>query len=198
MIVIVSGLPRSGTSMMMQMLEEGGYPVLADDARQADAWNPDGYRESALVKSLPRDSSWLDSAEGKAVKVVSPLLTYLPSRHRYRIIFMARDLHEVLASQNALLAGLGKAPGMPKSEQSWKERMQRHLQDVDQWLSCSTFVTCLRLEYRQVLADPVRTAECIARFTERELDINRMVAAVHPGLAHHHVPPAGREEDDFL
>src|SRR3990167_393038 len=99
MIVIVSGLPRSGTSLMMQMLRAGGMSLLIDDQRPADADNPHGYWEYEPVKRLQHDNSWLPQAEGKAVKVVSALLQYLPPRHTYKIIVMHRPMQEVLASQ---------------------------------------------------------------------------------------------------
>ena len=112
-IVIVSGLPRSGTSMAMKMLEAGGMPILADGIRTADISNPKGYYEYEPVKELDKggDVAWLAEARGKAVKIISFLLTWLPETYDYRVIFMQRDLREVLASQNAMLAHRGEAPG---------------------------------------------------------------------------------------
>ncbi len=107
MIVIVSGLPRSGTSLMMQMLQAGGMPLLIDDHRPADADNPNGYWEYEPVKRLQQDNSWVHQAEGKAVKVVSALLQYLPPPYTYKIIFMQRPMPEVLASQAVMLERRG-------------------------------------------------------------------------------------------
>ena len=102
-VVVVSGLPRSGTSLMMQMLEAGGVPILTDGERACDADNPKGYYEYEPVKALQNgDSDWLDKAEGKAVKVISFLLRHLPQKHRYRVVFMNRNLDEVLASQEKM------------------------------------------------------------------------------------------------
>src|SRR5262249_58261695 len=111
MIVIVSGLPRSGTSLMMQMLQAGGMPLLTDALRPADADNPNGYWEYEPVKRLQQDNSWIPKAEGKAVKVVSALLPYLPPQHTYKIIFMQRPLQEVMASQTVMLERRGGQRG---------------------------------------------------------------------------------------
>ena len=111
MIVVVSGLPRSGTSLMMQMLQAGGMPLLIDDLRPADTDNPNGYWEYEPVKRLQQDNSWIPQAEGKAVKVVSALLQYLPPQHTYKIIFMQRPMQEVLASQTVMLERRGEQSG---------------------------------------------------------------------------------------
>src|SRR5215207_9218271 len=85
-VVIVSGLPRSGTSMMMRMLAEGGLPVLTDELRGADDDNPQGYLELEVVRQLKEGNvRWLENAQGKAVKVISSLLDYLPREYPYKI-----------------------------------------------------------------------------------------------------------------
>ena len=114
-IIIVSGLPRSGTSLMMQMLASGGIEVLTDNLRTADADNPRGYYEFEKVKQIERDSSWLPQARGKAVKMVSQLLYHLPAGERYRVLFLERDLGEVLLSQEKMLRRLGR-PAAPADE----------------------------------------------------------------------------------
>src|SRR5213593_4363024 len=118
-IVVVSGLPRSGTSMAMKMLEAGGMPILADGIRTPDISNPKGYYEFEPVKGLDKggDVAWLAEARGKAVKIISFLLTWLPEHYDYRVIFMQRDLREVLASQNAMLAHRGEPSGSAADEQ---------------------------------------------------------------------------------
>src|SRR5262249_61604387 len=118
MIVIVSGLPRSGTSLMMQMLQAGGMPLLTDALRPADADNPNGYWEYEPVKRLQQDNSWIPKAEGRAVKVVSALLPYLPPQHTYKIIFMQRPMQEVLASQTAMLERRGQERGQGKQQKA--------------------------------------------------------------------------------
>ena len=110
-IVIVSGLPRSGTSLLMQMLESGGLGILTDNIRAADLDNPRGYFELEVVKTIKQDSSWLQQARGNAFKMVSLLLYDLPPGERYRIIFMDRDMDEVLLSQRKMLTRLHQEPG---------------------------------------------------------------------------------------
>ena len=108
-ITIVSGLPRSGTSMMMKMLEAGGIPPLTDEIRTADTDNPKGYYEFERVKKMDKgDTAWLENAQGKSVKVISALLKHLPSDYRYRVIFMRRDMSEILASQKKMLDHRGE------------------------------------------------------------------------------------------
>src|SRR4029450_2106899 len=111
MIVVVSGLPRSGTSLMMQMLQAGGMPLLTDDLRPPDADNPNGYWEYEPVKRLHQDNSWIRKAEGKALKAVSGSLHYLPPQPTYKILFMQRPMQEVLASQTVMLERRGQQSG---------------------------------------------------------------------------------------
>ena len=114
-IIIVSGLPRCGTSLMMQMLVQGGFEAVTDHIRTADTDNPRGYYELEKVKKIKEDASWLPETRGKVVKMVSQLLFDLPASERYRVIFMQRDLDEMLASQEKMLERLNRpsAPGTP-------------------------------------------------------------------------------------
>ena len=107
-IIIVSGLPRCGTSLMMQMLVQGGFEAVTDHIRAADTDNPRGYYELEKVKKLKEDASWLPETRGKVVKMVSQLLFDLPAGERYRVIFMQRDLDEMLASQEKMLERLNR------------------------------------------------------------------------------------------
>jgi hypothetical protein len=119
-VVVVSGLPRSGTSLMMQMLEAGGITVLTDGIREPDEDNPRGYYEFERVKALPKgDYEWLESARGKAVKVVSALLEYLPPEYNYKVIFMHRRMEEILASQRKMLIRRGKNPEARLTTRQW-------------------------------------------------------------------------------
>ena len=106
-ITIVSGLPRSGTSMMMRMLEAGGMPVITDNLRTADDDNPRGYFEFEPAKKTKDDPSWLNAAEGKAVKMIYKLLYDLPDRLEYRVLIMRRNMQEVLTSQRKMLDRMG-------------------------------------------------------------------------------------------
>ena len=180
-ITVVSGLPRSGTSLAMQMLEAGGMPVLRDQTRQADEDNPRGYHEYERVKSLGQDSSWMSLAAGKAVKVVSMLLYHLPTGHEYKVVFAERKLDEVLASQAAMLARRGAGdPGPGDAEM--KLHFEQHLSKVKQWLSEQGNIDVLYCRHSDLLAHPTESAAQIAAFIARDLDIERMAAAVDPVL----------------
>ena len=148
MIVIVSGLPRSGTSLMMQMLQAGGMPLLVDDQRPADADNPNGYWEYAPVKRLQQDNTWMPQAEGKAVKVVSALLQYLPRPHTYKIIFMHRPMQEVLASQAVMLQRRGE-PGGKADDQTLATIFGQHLDRTERWLAMQQHMAVLSVNYHE-------------------------------------------------
>src|SRR5579864_2844630 len=142
MITIVSGLPRSGTSLMMQMLVAGGMPPLSDGERQADTDNPRGYLEWERIKQLPNDPACIAEAEGKVVKVISRLLLAVPAGHEYRVIFMQRPLPEVLASQDAMLRRRGtyKEGANPAIIGA---AFEKHLKDVYAWLENKPYVSAL-------------------------------------------------------
>ena len=145
MITIVSGLPRSGTSLMMQMLDAGGMPVLSDGERGADVDNPRGYLEWERIKQLPKNPGCIAEAEGKAVKVISQLLLSLPAQHEYRVIFMQRPLPEVMASQDEMLRRRGNFD--PSEDNSVVARaFQEHLSDVYGWLNGKPYVKVRRVQ----------------------------------------------------
>src|SRR5262249_10258939 len=131
-ITIVSGLPRSGTSLMMKMLEAGGIEPVTDNIRGADLDNPKGYYEFAKVKAIAQDSSWVPETRGKAFKMVSVLLRNLPPNHRFKLIFMRRDMREVLASQSKMLEHMGKASG-PRDEEM-ATLFKNHLAEIETWV----------------------------------------------------------------
>jgi hypothetical protein len=180
MITVVSGLPRSGTSLLMQMLHAGGYQILCDDHRLPDPDNPRGYLELEKVRGLERDATWIAEAEGQAIKVVSYLLRYLPPGHEYRVIFMHRDLEEVLASQSRMLDRLGQPPG-PESA-LMHAHFQRHLKSITEWASQQKQIRIYNCEYSAVLQNPEAAAQAIAEFLETPLDIKQMASAVDPTL----------------
>src|SRR3989442_11424253 len=150
-IIIVSGLPRSGTSMLMNMLLSGGVPLLTDGIRNADHSNSRGYFEYEPVKELDKhgDLSWLPHARGKAVKIISFLLAWLPERYDYRVIFMQRDLHEAIASQNAMLARRGEtaAPGSASDEEI-RRMYEDHLQKIARFMANRSCFSSLTVAYR--------------------------------------------------
>lgn len=180
MITIVSGLPRSGTSLLMQMLHAGGYPVLCDDQRPADADNPRGYFEYSPVRRLEQDNRWLAEADGKALKVVSPLLYHLPQGFDYRVLFMQRPLDEVLRSQATMLSRRGQ----PATDEDSAMRLhfERHLLAVDAWIAQQANVSRLTLNHAEVNAEPRVAAERIAEFLGTALNLDAMTAIVDPAL----------------
>jgi hypothetical protein len=182
-IIVVSGLPRSGTSMLMQMLEAGGVPVLSDAARPPDASNPRGYYELERVKRLhvDTDTSWLTDGQGKALKIISFLLPHLPDVHSYRVIFMLRPLPEIVASQNRMLEALGQERGNA-NEADLLRSYEVHLASVRSFLANRRSLATIDVHYRDIVARPEAESIRIARFLGRELDIPRMASAVEPGL----------------
>lgn len=181
-VVIVSGLPRSGTSMVMKMLAAGGVPLFSDHARTADEDNPEGYFEHELVKHLGEaaDKSWVHGARGKALKVVSHLLKELPPDNFYRIIFARRDLKEVIASQNIMLARLGRPN--PVADAEAEELYRKHLIHVTLHIEAQPNMALLTIQHRAVLADPRRCAAAISHFLGGRLDVAAMAAVVDPRL----------------
>lgn len=177
--MVVSGLPRSGTSMMMAMLEAGGVPLLIDDARPADADNPRGYFEYAPVKYLRKDTAWVGKACGKAVKVVALLLEDLPHAYDYRVIFMRRALPEVLASQRAMLDRQGKPAG---DNAEMAAIFEKHLRHVRKWLPRQPHIRVLEVEHRIALQEPKMTAQAVNLFLGGGLDTAAMADVVDRGL----------------
>jgi hypothetical protein len=185
MITIVSGLPRSGTSLMMQMLDAGGLPVLSDGERQADTDNPKGYLEWERIKQLPKDPELIAEAEGKVVKVISQLILSLPETYEYRVVFMQRPLPEVMKSQDEMLRRRGNEDSISSSAAQTaaiEEAFQRHLVEVNRWLTSKANTKVLRVHYHRVLREPRPVAEETAAFLQLPLNIEAMVGQVDGSL----------------
>lgn len=181
-VIVVSGLPRSGTSMMMKMLEAGGLPILTDQVRAADEDNPKGYYEFERVKQLDKgDHAWLPEAQGKAVKVISALLEHLPPDYTYRVLFVERRMEEVLASQKKMLARRGE-PTDRVSDEEMARLFAKHVQKVKLWLSAQPNFSVLYVDYNRMLADPWPYVRQINQFLGGRLDEARMVEVVDPAL----------------
>ena len=181
MIVVVSGLPRSGTSLMMQMLAAGGLPVLSDGERKSDTDNPKGYFEWERIKQLPKDPNLIAEAEGKVVKVISQLVLSLPADHEYRVILMQRPLPEVLRSQDEMLRRRGNASSNTDTS-AIEQAFQRHLIEVNNWLAGKANMQVTRVHYHRVLREPQAVAEEIAAFLQVPLNIEGMVGQVDTNL----------------
>jgi hypothetical protein len=189
-ITVVSGLPRSGTSLVMQMLRAGGMPVLADDARPADADNPAGYLEYAPVLHTAHDASWVAGAPGKAVKVIYALLRQLPPTFSYRVLWMCRDLDEVIASQQAMLARRGAAEDEGLSRERLAEVFAAQLAELETWVAQQPSFRLLALDYAAVIAEPGRAARDIDTFLGGGLDVAAMAGVVDASLHRQRAHPA--------
>jgi len=182
-LIVVTGLPRAGTSMFMQMLAAGGIPVLTDNLRQADEDNPRGYLEFEPVKNLLKDSRWLVENRGKAIKIVAPLLFALPPGLPCRIILSERDLDEVLDSQQRMLERRNQPlPDTPERRRLLRDEYARTMARVKTWLAQRPLTELLVLEHREALADPHHAAEAVSGFLGGGMDTAKMSQAVDPNL----------------
>ncbi len=185
-ITIVSGLPRSGTSLMMQMLAAGGVPPLTDEQRTPDESNPRGYLELEAVKRLKTDRSWLPQARGRAVKIIHLLVPELGAASaeggfQFRVLMMRRPITEVVASQRAMLARQGK-PSATVSDAQLEKLFLDQLSRVERWLESRPEFRVLTVHYPDLVADPARVAASVNIFLGGGLDEPAMVAAVDPAL----------------
>ncbi len=183
-VVLVSGLPRSGTSMAMKMLSAGGLETVVDDIRTADEDNPKGYFEDERVKDLAEmaneDKAFVRSARGKVVKVVSSLLQYLPKDNHYKVVFMRRNLREVLASQAKMLERRGEVSDT--DDEDMLKMYQAHLDKVAFQLRFRDWFEVLYLDFAEVVGDPETAAKAINDFLGGGLDVEAMAMQVDPGL----------------
>ena len=180
-VTIVSGLPRSGTSLMMQMLRAGGMQLLTDGRRAPDEHNPRGYFEHEGVKHSRNDLSWLEEAGGKVVKVVHLLLQYLPANRDYRVIFMQRDLEEVIVSQRVMLQQQGR-PAAAMTDAALADVFKNQLATMRQWLADRPNFRVLYVNHRDVIDRPEEMAKHLNFFLDGNLLVAGMAAAVDPAL----------------
>jgi hypothetical protein len=160
--------------MMMQMIAAGGIPPLVDHIREADRDNPRGYYEFERVKQVKEDQGWLEEAQGKVVKMVYRLLYDLPPAYQYRVVFMRRDLDEVIASQEEMLRRLGKeSSGLDKARLA--EIYQRQLAEVIVWLQSQPNFSMLSVIHRDVLDDPERVIHALDGFLGGQLNTGAML-----------------------
>lgn len=180
-ITIVSGLPRSGTSLAMQMLHAGGIPALTDEQRTPDADNPRGYFEFERVKQIKTDQQWLSDAVGKSVKIIHMLVTSLPPDREYRVLMMRRDVKEVVRSQAAMLARSGK-PGGGLSPDKLAQVYEGQMSAVARWLAEHRCFRVLDVHYADLIRDPRAMSERVNEFLGGGLIIEAMARAVDPTL----------------
>jgi tetratricopeptide (TPR) repeat protein len=181
LVTVVAGLPRAGTSMAMQMLAAAGLPAYADEHRPPDEDNPGGYFEHEQATRLHQDASWIPQARGKAVKIVAHLLPFLPEGEQYRLIFLHRDMREVVASQKAMLERLGRKGG-ELAEARLMRAYTQQLVRVQTWLRRRAEIPVLAVSYAEALADPAAAAAKLARFLGEPFDAPAAAAAIEPSL----------------
>jgi len=181
LVTVVAGLPRSGTSMMMQILAAAGLPAYADEHRPPDEDNPRGYFEHEQATRLHRDASWVPQVRGKVVKIVAHLLPFLPEGEQYRLIFMHRDMREVVASQKAMLERLGRKGG-DLAEARLMRAYTQQLVRVQTCLRRRADIPVLAVSYAGALADPAAAAAKLARFLGDPFDAPAATAAIEPSL----------------
>lgn len=173
--------------MMMKMLMEGGLQAVTDEVRRADDDNPNGYFELEIVKSLPEGNlTWLQNADGKVVKVISFLLEYLPSKYSYKVIFMERELKEILASQQKMLINRSESAKLDDSEMETKFRT--HLAAIKAWLVRQTNFDVLYVNFNSLIADPNATCNQISEFIDVPLDLERMLSVPSEKLYRNRIP----------
>jgi hypothetical protein len=193
-VTIVTGLPRSGTSMMMRMLASGGMNIVTDNIRRADVDNPKGYYELEKVKQIGRDSSWLEETKGKVFKMVSMLLYELPEEYEYKIIFMKRHMDEILASQKKMLERQKEKNDAGKRENVDYDKMGRlytkHLMDIEMWLKKQNNMDVLFVNYNELLSEPRIQLQTIDSFLGRRLNIDEMANVVDTSLYRNRATPS--------
>ena len=187
-VIVVSGLPRSGTSMMMRMLAEGGVPILTDELRRADDDNPKGYFELEVVRQLKDgNTTWLEEARGKAVKVISALLEFLPHEYQYKIIFMERDPRETLASQKKMLDHRGQVSKL--TDEEMEQQFHQHLAALKPWLIRQPNMEVFYVNYNALIKDPAPHCERITAFLELPLNQSHMRAVPDKQLYRNRILP---------
>ena len=176
--------------MMMQMLHTGGLPCITDELREADISNPKGYCEFEKGKGLRTDNSWLPEAKGKAIKIISHLLSCLPPELDYKVVFMERNLDEVLASQRKMLENQGRSEGDP-SDKRLSQIFAKQLYQVKKMLDDRQIPT-LFVGYRDALEDPVEISTKLQAFLGKNLDQQAMKDVVDYNLYHQRLIPFKR------
>ncbi|MFM6935543.1 MAG: sulfotransferase domain-containing protein [Flavobacteriales bacterium] len=176
MITLVTGIPRSGTSLMMQLCQAANDDIYCDAIRQEDINNPKGYFELEAVKGIVKDQSFLQNAEGKTIKIVAPLVTFIDLSFNYRVIFMLRDLDEVLSSQEKMLG---------KDQQDQREKLksvyQLHIEKSRKFLSAN-HIPFLEMEHRQLFLEPEQSLKQLIDFCEWDVTVEQLKKVIDGSL----------------
>lgn len=165
MITVVSGIPHSGLSMMMQMLQAGGLEWLVE------------HTGAGKMERLRHDKTWIDQAENKVITVITPLLSDLPADRKYKVILMHRDFDEVLASQSDMLKRRGESGAITEADEL-KGAFEKHRMQMRAWLEQRPCFEVLEVNYAEVVTNPKMQAEAIAKFLCMPLNIDAMIRSV--------------------
>ncbi len=179
-ILIVSGLPRSGTSLLMKILDSLKIEILSDGIRKSDINNPKGYYEFEKVKKIHKDSSWINSAKGKAIKIVSPLLRFLPSNVNYKIIFVKRNLNEILMSQKKMLENLETEDKI--SEELMLKSFKDHLKKTEDWINSQKNISAVYINYNELLNNPSEECIKLKKFLNRDINSKHITKVIDKKL----------------
>jgi hypothetical protein len=180
-VIVISGIPRSGTSMVMKMLAAGGIEIVTDNLRKPDIDNPEGYFEFEKVKRLKDDFKWLAEMKGKGIKIISHLLYYLPMQLNYKIIFIRRNMEEILASQKKMFERLHKTPD-DLDDSILAKKFSSHLVNIDRWINKRDNIECFYVHYNEIVQDPHRQAENIGAFLGSGVSVDNMASVVDLNL----------------
>jgi len=180
-ITVVSGLPRSGTSLMMSMLDKGGVPPMQDGIRTADEDNPKGYYEYERVKKIKDDKAWLPDCSGKAVKMISRLLVELPPGFAYKVLWMRRNIDEIIASQKKMLVRRGTYDPSVK-DADVRRMLLRHVEKTLTWVKEHDYIDMIFVSYNELLKDPAKSVRKTNEFLGGELDVEAMTSVIDPSL----------------
>ena len=181
-VIVVSGLPRSGTSMMMQMLDSAGFDIYTDKVRTADQNNLKGYYEHENVKTLFSNKMWMKECDGKVVKIISNLLPAVPLSNKYKIIMMERDLNEILASQTRMVKLLGKKVAEDTYPLEMVEKLEQSVKVAMEWAQKQPGVELLLVNYKDVISDPFGQALRVSEFLGKSVEPEKMIGSIDPKL----------------
>ena len=179
-LVIVTGLPRSGTSLVMSLLAAGGHPILEDHRRAPDPDNPRGYYEFEPVKSLMRDNTWLHAHAGQAIKIISTLLPFIPPDLPLDVIWIQRHLPEVLASQSTMLMRAGKP--LAANPALLATAFQKQTMATEAFLTRRPRTRVLALQHHELLQSPVQQISRLLDFLPSLQNESKMLQTIDPAL----------------
>jgi hypothetical protein len=180
-VVVVSGLPRSGTSLMMKLLQKAGLPILTDNVRAADGDNQGGYYEYEPVKWMKEgDKSWMKNAVGKGVKIISHLLPNLPAGYSYKVVFMTRDLREIIASQDAMLKNRHEMEEKPIDKGKLAQIFAQHVEKIRDWMANQANIEVIYVDYNQLVKDPVEQLKKLETPLNLKLNAADIISEINP------------------